>query len=406
MDWARRTLETRLSAATGHEARIAKVCLAPFGGLQIHALELARAAGETPWLKAHEVHVAVSPWDLLRGRLELRSVTVTGLELELKRNQAGERLWSSPVHVSRAGPHAEEPGETEVGDEDARPLPITVTGGRLTWIDEPVGVRLSCDQLHAQASYDGRIWRVEHLRGRCQGGTLEWAGTLERDEGQFHVQSHATFQNIRLGASSHLLRYVAPLVADGEVELQGIASMELVLHSHGDDLTQLTNHLAGHGEITIDPLSLEKIRFLRELEPYVLVPTRTRVGSIRGTFQVGQQRVSTTDLVWKVGNLPLRLQGWTGFDSHFEYAVHTENLSGKIQSIAQKLPREARELLGEVSVNLDEIAKLRVTGDIDHFTVDFLDEPGKPGSGGIAPRSDLNMQLEQLGRRLKERLVR
>jgi uncharacterized protein involved in outer membrane biogenesis len=95
-NWIRAPLERRLAAATGREVRIESLDLRWRSGLQFQLRGVSigdRVAGEAQMLRARQIGAHVSPWALLRGRLELIELRLSGADVNVQRDAEGRVNW-------------------------------------------------------------------------------------------------------------------------------------------------------------------------------------------------------------------------------------------------------------------------------------------------------------------------
>jgi AsmA protein len=119
-----------------------KLSLFPWLGLELGPLALGNAAGFTPeaFLKAKETRVHVALLPLLRKEVQMDTVTMTGLVLNLSRDQAGKSNWDDLVAKS-AGPEASKEAEAPTGLAAFALGGIDLSDAEVTWDDRQKGER-------------------------------------------------------------------------------------------------------------------------------------------------------------------------------------------------------------------------------------------------------------------------
>jgi uncharacterized protein involved in outer membrane biogenesis len=110
--WIRAPLERRLATASGREVSIESADIRWRAGprLQLHTVSIGgRAATEKGLLTAREIGAQISPWTLLRGRLELTELQVSGAALDLQRDADGRVSWERPEAAARPADRSRAP---------------------------------------------------------------------------------------------------------------------------------------------------------------------------------------------------------------------------------------------------------------------------------------------------------
>ena len=73
------------------------------------------------------------------------------------------------------------------------------------------------------------------------------------------------------------------------------------------------------GGVLLDDLTLDNSRVIAEVSKVLPVPGRGQLGSLRGDFKIAGRRVSTTNTVLRIADLPVDLMGWSDFDGRLDY---------------------------------------------------------------------------------------
>jgi uncharacterized protein involved in outer membrane biogenesis len=154
MNRHRQSIQNLVSGSVGREFHIIgdlKVTLIPSTTLSAHGLTLANASwGSQPlMLEVGELSVALNPWSLLAGPLEIERFTLDGIKVLEERNREGQSNWI--LAAASAGPQGDS-GETNIDSQDSGGLPMVIheieikdailsllrpeAGGRIIQIDE------------------------------------------------------------------------------------------------------------------------------------------------------------------------------------------------------------------------------------------------------------------------------
>jgi len=124
----------------------------PWLGLDIGSTQLSNAAGfgEQPMATVENVQVRVKLLPLLKKQLEMDTVRLAGLKLNLARNAAGASNWDDLQGEDSAAPDDANGQQT---DGDTSPLAglaiggVEVTGAQIVWEDQAVPVRYEINEL-------------------------------------------------------------------------------------------------------------------------------------------------------------------------------------------------------------------------------------------------------------------
>ncbi|MEA2631749.1 MAG: hypothetical protein QOE66_1968 [Chloroflexota bacterium] len=404
-DWARQHIVARMSRASGRSVRIATVRVGVLGGIYLTGLEIgAPGAAGDPWLKVAEAHLNVSPLQLLCGRVEPTETEVRGIDLRVLRREDGSLELDDLVQGTEAAPAAP---ETEPGSTSCplSRLSLRIRETRVTVIDMPTRTRLEFRGVEGRAlsEREGRLARIQELKGTLNGGLFEMAAHLDRTTTSPSFEGQIRAQGIALNAGMSALGYLVPVLSGDSGSLDGTLDINLYLRGQGATHAELRDKVVGHGTISLDPIQLEGSRLLAELASYVELPAQGRVGSARSDFVVKQGRIVSDNLTVNLTKLPIVLAGWTDFDGRVNYRVRTDGL-------ADRLPSKARDLLAELKIDAGELATLKVEGAIDAPDVTIDGVPLNPRTAGrvdpAQPRGDDRQRIRELGRRLRDRILR
>ena len=176
------------------------------------------------------------------------------------------------------------------------------------------------------------------------------------------------------------------------------------LYVRGRGMTRhaMRRSLVGQGAIGLNPIRLDGSKLLAELASLVEMPADARVGSVKTDFAIKAGRVETDNLTINVTKLPIVMTGWTDFDGRLDYRVRSESLTDRI-------PGKARSVLSDLSIDVNQLACLRVRGTLDALRVS-VDDAGAldamTGGRDPARRCDERQRLRDLSRRVRDRILR
>ena len=393
--WARSRLTARIEAATGRVVRIGSVRLGLLGDLKILDLSLAEPSDPAnPWLLVGETAINVNPLRVLMGCCEPTTVAVDQAQVRVWRRADGgfefgdlARLHGAPTAQTFSAP----------GSTDLIPsIVLRVTNSTVQVVDDSSKVRLRVVNVDAEAKYKPESIQLKRLVGQINGGTVRLASRLRRDQAAPEFSAEVEATRIRLDPGLKLVETFVPIVARAEGSVGGRLNVHLALHGRGATSASIRQSLTGHGSVLLDPVDLNGSRILAELRTLGEWPNENHVGAVSSNFAVEAGRVTTEDLTLRTASMPLIVAGWTDFDGHFDYGT-------RVDRMVASLPREARAILGEIQVNLDELAGLRIFGTIDeaHLTLN-----GQPLDGDLAPTSAERVRVRATARKIRDRILR
>ena len=101
-----------------------------------------------------------------------------------------------------------------------------------------------------------------------------------------------------------------------------------------------------------------------------------------------------------IGRLPITMSGWTDLDGRLDYHM-------KIEGLNDRLPDQARRILGDLKVDVGSLTSLTLRGTLNQMVVQVN---GVPIDGNLFRESRLSRddreQLKLLGRQLRDKLLR
>ena len=395
-DFARQRIAERLSAASGRKVELGSVRVGFLGDVHLADLRIgAPDSSRDPWLKLSEASIDVNFVQLLLGHIDPTHVEVRGLELRVLRRKDGSIELSDFLQT---------PGESQAsGGQDAdcpgpTGLTVLVHDASVTVVDEPTGTRLEFHSVEGRANFRGQLANLPELRGALNGGRFQLAAQFDRTgvvpafEGQFKAT------DVSLSEGMSALAYLVPVVAGSQAKIDGRMAIDLYVRGEGGAREALAKSLVGQGRVVLDPIQLDGSRLLDEIGNLVQLPPQGRVGSVRTGLAIKNGRIATEAMTLDVAQVPIVLSGWTDFDGRVNYKV-------KIEGLTDRVPAKARELLSELSIDLNDVADVKLQGTVDHLQVTVDDVPLGVGTGADAPGSDRE-KLRQIGRRLRDRIRR
>jgi hypothetical protein len=400
--WARQRIAERMSAGSGRSVRLATVRLGVFGGIYLTGLEIGAPGGAAdPWLKVAEAHINVSPLQLVCGRMEPTQTVVRGISLRVLRRADGSLELDDLVRGNATSASGSESSSCPLSR-----LSLRIRDAQLTVIDVPTRTRIVFDAIEGQALSEGRNTTIQELRGTVSGGTFEVVAQLDRSTPAPSFEGHIRAQGIELKQGMSALGYLVPLVSGKSERPDGKLDISLYLCGQGASRDELRTSVIGHGTVNLDPITLDDSRLLDGLSGLVELPAQGRIGSIRSDFAIKGGRIASDNLTIDITRLPIVLSGWTDFDGKVSYRVRTD-------SLIERLPGKARDLLAELSIDAGDLSGMKVEGAIDAPVLTLDGVALNPGGGRAAgggdaagPAGDDRQRLRELGRRLRDRILR
>ena len=375
--WARARLVRELEAATGRKVAIDEIRLGLLGNFRARGIAVAEPGTPSdPWLRAEDARLDVHLLGMLTGCCRPTDIAVDGLDLRVHRRADGTLEFAD---LLAADPDAPSPTPADEAAASKRGVvTLTLTRAKVALIDDPSATRLDFDSAVGKATWDGTHAVVEGLKGRLNGGTMEFACKYDRNPGAPAFEAETVARGVSLGVGMRALGLLVPVVSDASDSLAGTLDLDLTLKGAGTSLADLTTGLKGHGAIRLEPIDLSASKLLDTIDALKKIPRSSRVGAVSSHFAIEGGRVSSDDLTLRVARLPITLAGWTDFAGRIDYRLKSDVLRDKL---AGKMPDEARRILGEVREELGDLAQLRITGTIDAprlSTPSLGREPGRP----------------------------
>lgn len=393
--WARRRIVAELEARSGRRVALGGVAIGLTGRIRLTGLEIGspRATAD-PWLKAADIRLDLGLLQMLGGRSRPTTIDVEGAEVRVLRRADGtvelaDLLGPLPPRTGRGGRTAGAEGR----------VVVRLRGGTVTVVDQPTQSRLRLTDVVGEGFAEGPIAVVEHLRGATNGGEIRFAGRVDRTAGDLAAEAQVRADDVALDGGMRVLRYIVPVLPAAADALKGRLSADIHLSGRGATWPALSRAISGHGGVALKRVALDGTPLIAELSRLADVKSR-RGGSIRTSFVIQSGRVSTDQLNLDIGKMPITMSGWTGLDGRVDYQM-------QISGLDERLPDQARRLLGELKLDVGALTTLTVRGTLDRMVVQVNGIPidsdlvGEPRS-----RPDDRQRLRQLGRQLRDQLLR
>ena len=229
-------------------------------------------------------------------------------------------------------------------------------------IDLPSQTRLHMTNAAGEAVLEDRRILVKNLRGVLNGGPCQFVGELDRRGSEPRFEGRIQAQDVVLDDGMSVLRYAVPVLAGTSLNLKGHLDTDIYLQGRGATGDALSQSLAGHGMIAINPINLDGAPLLAELSKITELSRQGRVASVRSDFVIQEQRITTDHFALNVGRVPMTLAGWTSFDGHLDYRINFKGLT-------DRLPDKARRLLADIDVDLGSLTTLTMRGTVNQMVV-------------------------------------
>ncbi len=395
-DWARRHVVAAIEARSGRKVSLERLSVPLLGGVQLRGLAIGSPQNtDDPWLKIASLQLDINVYQLCLGRLEPTVVEVEGGVLRVLRRADGTLELADLME-----PRAKDDRSGGTLHRTPGPVVVKIRNATVTLIDEASQNRLHLENVDSEALRDGERIVIENLRGQLNGGPIQFAGQLDRSGNVPVVEGRFRTEDVVLDDGMRVLRYAVPVLAGASLNLKGHLNSEIYLKGQGRTWDAVSRTLSGQGAITIKPVDLNGAPLVVELSKIAELSRQGRMASIRSDFTIGNRRITTDHFVLNIGRVPMGLSGWTDFDGRVDYRVNLGPLS-------DRLPDQARRILGELNVDVQSLRVLTVKGTVNKMVVgvngipldrDLLREAG-------LKREDRE-KLRVLGRKLLDKINR
>ncbi|HEV3120836.1 MAG TPA: AsmA-like C-terminal region-containing protein, partial [Isosphaeraceae bacterium] len=388
-EWARNRLSARLGRACGKEVRLGALRLGPLGGVRLTDLSIGeQGALADPWLTVREVRLDVHFFQMLFGACQPRRVEAEGVNLRIHRRADGKLEWGDLV-----GPRSRRDAPAEGPSTAAKPsnavVEFLVHDARIHVMDEPSATMLEFEQVECQGSWEPSRTAIEALQGKLHGGDIQLAAQLVRSVGTLLYEGQVRCQGVPLERGMGALGYLIPVIAGTQPSVDGKFNLDLYVRAQGSTPAELRDSLEGRGVLALDHISVAGSRVIGELVASLNLPPRAAIGSLKSQFTIGMGRVSSDPLTLQLGQIPVVMAGWTDFTGHVDYRVSQDALSSR-------LPQEARKVLAELPIDLDQLVSIRLEGTLDDLAVTLDTTPERPGNPNTDGPSAERMRLREL----------
>jgi AsmA protein len=243
-------------AATGRELTIVddmKLSLFPWIGVEFGRVEFANAAGfgPQPFARIAAARVKVKLLPLLHRRIEVATVTLTGLEVSLATAADGRTNWADlGAHAAAQGGAPQEKTPPPAGGQAALALPAALTiggldvrDGALHWRDDAGGTRFDITGLRLASG------RIEPGKPVDLQFGLDLHGTKPALDGKLELSTRLTADLAQQRLQAEGLKLNTTLAGDGlpalELALLGDLAADLAAKIYRTDGLRLTGTLSG-----------------------------------------------------------------------------------------------------------------------------------------------------------------
>jgi AsmA-like C-terminal region len=414
-EWARERLVARLSQATGKKVRLGGLRMGVLGGLRLQDLEIGEPdVVNDAWLRVADLRINLHLVNILFGHCTPSRAEAEGVNLRIHRLADGTLEFGSLLKPAVAVSTERAPDTQQQltanasggggGDgptkSDGCTIAFEVHKGQVSLIDEPSQTRLEFTDIDSGGTWHPRRAAIERFHSGLNGGEIELVAELDRTTPQAMFEGHARAYGVAFGDGMGALGYLIPVLSQARKSVDGKLEMDLYLRGQGANRDELRRSLVGQGTVTLEPIQLDGSRVVSELVSLVNLPRTGSAGSARSEFTIGNNRVTNKELTLTLGQVPFVMAGWTDFDGRVDYRIRNDGLT-------KRLPTDARNLLAELPINLDEILSLRIHGTLNDLSVTVDGPPRNPATKDTASRrAEERVRFKELGRRLRDQILK
>ncbi|MHB1559724.1 MAG: DUF748 domain-containing protein [Isosphaeraceae bacterium] len=393
--WARRQVVARLEARSGRRVSLEGVSVGLFGGIHLTNLEIGSPKDTAdPWLRAADIQLDFGPWRMLQGHCRPSQVDVDGVELRVLRRKDGSVELADLIRPMAP------PGSGGSSHAAESRISVRVHGAQVLVVDEPSGTRLKLEDVEGQGYGEGPVEVVEQLHGTINGGTFRFAARIDRTARAMSAEAQLRAEDVALDDRMSILRYVVPVVSGATSSLKGKLGADLYFRGRGPNWPKLCKALAGHGEVTINPVELVGTPLIAEISRFVDLRGQRRLGSVRTDFIYRDRKITTDHFRLMVGRVPIMMSGWTDLDGRVDYEM-------RVQGLSEHLPEQARRILGDLKVDVGSLTALSLRGTLDQMAVQVNGVPlDRSLLREARLRPDDREKIRQLSRQLRDRFLR
>lgn len=400
-EWARCRLADQIASSAGQPVEVASVRVCVLGGVEARGLKIGpTGSGQGPWIEARTVKVDLSLAQMLLGVFRPTEVAISGLDVHAHRRADGS--FNLGELFANEDPRDVGTGTAPAEDRHQIPIRLKVRDGRLRLTDDRSSSTLSLGNLEISGSWAEEATSIDQLTASLNGGYLEAAARVDRGVSDVKIEGELRARGVAVDSQMRLVGLLAPVLVGAGERLEGTLNLIVYGRGQGRTLESACSSMVGQGALRMDPVRLDGSPLLAQLIEAGGRPgpsAAVRLGSLRSDFVIKNRRIATENLTLDLAGLPLVLAGWTGFDGQIAYKLRSDRLVGR-------LPREARELLAEMPDLARELVDIRVEGSLDHAVVLVDGIPLSDDARSGPQRLDDRNRMRQLGRRLRDRLIR
>jgi hypothetical protein len=391
-------VETSVGKLTGLPVHVNRLRLTLTGGVIVDGLQLGpiEGADESTQLSVAKVIVDVDWFSVMTGRLAMTDVALVGIEGLLTRSPDGDWLpkrWLGPLESAESG--------WSKGKAKSWLVDVEIRGGRLEVADPTHRSKVVITGLMGIAEAGEGYFKMPELIGKVDGGELMLAVSADRFQEIPIFDANIGMRNVPLGIHFDVLGFICPLLAGESASPKG--RMDLELYVQGRLEQDWASTLKGRGNLRLDPISMEGLPLAQKLGLDTLMAeingVQNRVEDltlkVSSPFTIQSRRVVSPSLRVDVGPIPLKFEGWTDFDGQLDYVIRTD-------AIREQLPVGMRGVLDDLKPQDEALA---IRGRLDALTILVNDQPLTTERYQIR-KTDLRNNLEQISRRLSDRLAR
>jgi AsmA-like C-terminal region len=395
--WAKGKVVAILEHRSGRRVHLDGLSVRFLGGIRLTNLEIGSPNDlGNPWLKAADVRLDIGPLQIVRGNLRPRRVDVDGVDLRVLRRADGTVELADLIQPIAIPSHRLIAWHSKSADHVA----VQVRHTTVTVLDEPTQTRLHLLDVEGEGYCEGPRAVVDQLRGKLNGGTFRFVAQLDRTAEALSLESQFRADDVNLDDGMNILSYVVPVLAGAPSAFQGRLNTDCYIQGQGASWESLYRSLVGHGVIALDPVTLENAPLLAELSKVADLSKSRRVASVRTDFVFQDRRIKTDHFTLNIGKLPITMSGWTDLDSRLDYLM-------KIQGLNDRLPNQARRILGDLKVDVGSLTTLTLRGTLNKMVVQLN---GVSIDRNVFRDVKLNReerdQLKILGNKLRDKYLR
>jgi len=346
--------------------------LFPNIGLDLGKAELGNAPGfgDTPFARVETVRLNVALIPLLKRNVQVDTIVLSGLQLDLERNAQGVSNWDDLVKETSEPADEQAPGKTEEEADGAAP-PISdvrvqglrIDNARLSFKDAQKGSSLRLDpfNLETGALAIGQAMPLSMDLHLVQEPDTDLVAELKAMITLEPAEERYALSDLKLEATIK-----QPDIPEGEVTMNLSANLQADLKAQTATLDQLLVEVMGLS--AKGGLKAEKI---------LDAPT------YQGDFKLTQ--FNPRDVLQKLGNEP-PVTADPGVLKQAELGFHVSGTDDSIKLSSLNLRLDDSQMTGEASVKNFEKPAIRVDLALDGINLDRYSAPESSASkGGAAP---------------------